>query len=588
MKIKHKLYFLGAASILGIIILIGAKSLFVQQTQALITARTIVDKLEIRLLNLRRNEKDFLLREDLKYLDKFKANTDIFLSLEQQLSSILTSHGLSTSDKLRQDLLKYAEGFERLVMAKSKLGLTAESGLRANYNTELNNALESASPQGKLALLAFNESLHTGEVKSALLNNNNSQLVALADAIAKQYVTIGVAYNKGLMGEARSLSHTVEEQFVTFSKLLNQEITDEENYLDVIETALSIAVMIIILAIILQISRNINFSVHSLLSVIADISNTNNVGLRVTLNGKDELSTVGNFFNSLLGKIEDLVVSSQSKSHKLSLSTAKMNKELDGVISQFNNQAEHTDLMATSVKEMVSTIGEISHSTNIAVDGVGQAAQNAEQGRVVLETTLKNIGELSERLRQSQQSITSLNDFVNQIGGAVTIIQGIAEQTNLLALNAAIEAARAGEQGRGFAVVADEVRSLATRTQKSTEDITKVVTAIQSQMNQVVNDMELCATQGHETQTHSEQLDANLQKIIDDMNDIQGNSQRIAAAIEEQGLVMNQVSDSIAELNTISDKNTASAKEVLKEVESVATQTQDLDTSVSQFKTSHG
>ena len=588
MKIKHKLYFLGFASILGIIILIIAKSVYIEQSKSLFTASTLVDKLEIRLLNLRRNEKDFLLREDIKYLDKFKANTDTFLKLEQQLSSILTSHGLSPSDKLRQDIIKYAKGFEKLVLAKNDLGLTPESGMRAEYNRALSQALDRANPQGKLALLEFDEALHDGEVKSALLNENSRQLVDLADAIAKQHVLIGVAYNKGLMGEARNLSHTVEEQFVSFSKLLNQEVIEEENYLSTIETSLSIAIMVIILAIILQISRNINFSVNSLLSVISNMSNTNNVGLRVELKGKDELSTVGNFFNSLLSKIEDLVVSSQSKSRELTVSTSRMHEELEGVISQFNNQAEHTDLMATSVKEMVSTIGEISQSTNVAVEGVEQAAQNAAQGRVVLETTLRNIGELSGRLRQSQQSITSLNEFVDQIGGAVTIIQGIAEQTNLLALNAAIEAARAGEQGRGFAVVADEVRSLATRTQKSTEDITKVVSSIQAQMNNVVNDIELCAKQGSDTQEHSAQLDENLQKIIDDMHEIQGNSQRIAAAIEEQGVVMNQVSDSITELNAISDKNTVSAKEVLKEVDSVATQTHDLDTSVSLFKTSKG
>lgn len=263
-----------------------------------------------------------------------------------------------------------------------------------------------------------------------------------------------------------------------------------------------------------------------------------------------------------------------------------MHNELQSVIEQFHVQADHTSTMATSVQEMVSTINEISESTAVAVEGVQQASVNAQHGREVVEETVKNIGQLSSILSDSQGSISSLNDHVDKIGDAVNIIQGIAEQTNLLALNAAIEAARAGEQGRGFAVVADEVRALASRTHQSTEEITKVVTAIQTQMATVVTNIDQCNEQGQQTLGASETLDESLGQIITDMTNIQANSERIASAIEEQGIVMNQVSESITELNSISEGNMHSAQNCLNEVDKVSLQASEMDQAVAEFQTS--
>ncbi|TMX46893.1 methyl-accepting chemotaxis protein [Vibrio sp. Hep-1b-8] len=586
MNIKNKLYSLGVVAILGVVSVLFATSHFAQTTAQLNQASLLVSNLEIRLLNLRRNEKDFLLRKDDKYLTSFNNNMSIFLNLETELATILEQRALPDSHQLKQDILSYQKGFNNLVAAYQKLGLKPEQNLLGRYNTELAAIKTSLSSDELLNLFEFNTQVLSGVFADQRLPSNAASLASAAQAVIEQSKIVGLKYNEGLLGDTRNLSHTVEEQFKKFSAALESETQATVEQLAFLKQAVTAVVVLIIFGFIFQISRSINQQVSLLLSAIQQIAHSNNVSLRANLAGKDELSEVGTYFNQLLDKFEHLIAGTQAKSSELSQSTSNMHNALQNVIEQFHVQADHTTTMATAVQEMVSTINEISESTSIAVEGVQQASVNAQSGRKVVETTVSNIDQLTTILGSSQASIGSLNNHVDKIGDAVNIIQEIAEQTNLLALNAAIEAARAGEQGRGFAVVADEVRALASRTHQSTEEITKVVTAIQNQMSEVVTNIDQCNEQGSQTLEASQTLDSSLTQIIDDMTNIQANSERIASAIEEQGIVMNQVSESITELNSISEGNMQSAQQCLTEVDRVSVQATDMDSAVAEFKTS--
>lgn len=586
MNIKNKLYSLGVVAIFGVITIVFATMQFAQTTSQLHQASLLVADLEIRLLNLRRNEKDFLLRKDVKYLDRFNKNIQTFFDLEEKLAVIVKEQDLPSSQQLRRDITAYQTGFNKLVQAYQQLGLASNEKLAGAYNKALDSLRPSLSSDELVNLSQFDNAVSQGVLSPDLLPNNATALIAAARSYIAQAKVIGLKYNEGLLGDTRNLSHAVEEQFKAFSEALEAQTNESSAQIATLKITVTSLVVLIIFVFIFQISRTINQQVANLLLAIQEIARTNNVSLRANLTKKDELSVIGNHFNMLLDKFEALISGSQTKSKQLTHSTSSMHNELQHVIEQFHVQADHTGTMATSVQEMVLTINEISESTSVAVEGVQQASINAKNGRKVVDSTVNNIDQLSSILGSSQESIGSLNNHVDKIGDAVNIIQEIAEQTNLLALNAAIEAARAGEQGRGFAVVADEVRALASRTHQSTEEITKVVSAIQNQMAEVVTNIDQCNEQGAQTLSASRTLDSSLSQIINDMETIQANSERIASAIEEQGIVMNQVSDSITELNTISESNMTSAQQCLSEVDLVSAQANEMDSAVAEFKTS--
>ncbi|MEZ9507591.1 methyl-accepting chemotaxis protein [Vibrio cyclitrophicus] len=568
------------------IALLFTTSQFADTTAQMSQAKQITKELEVRLLNLRRNEKDFLLRSDLKYLDKFDVNYNQFLESESQLNTVLSDLGLANSARLRDDIEAYQVSFVELAKAYEVYGLARDKGLLGRLHEELDSIGATVKAEQQVELYLFNDLIEKGIFDPSGLSVSSSKLLDTAKQVVAQKQVIGLKHNEGLLGQARSGSHAIETQFKEFSAVLEQQTQQEMDKLSLINNILCVTLLVSIILFSWLIVRSIIGKIESLLSVIRNIVDSNDVSIRSHIDGKDELSTLGQYFNQLLDQLEGLIAASQSKSLQLTQSTSNMHDELESVIKQFEVQADHTSTMTTSVQEMVLTIGEISESTSVAAEGVQQAKVNADKGREVVVDTINNITQLSERLSSSQDSISSLNHHVDQIGDAVNIIQGIAEQTNLLALNAAIEAARAGEQGRGFAVVADEVRALASRTHQSTTEITSVVTAIQSQMNASMTEIGECNQQGQLTLKDSEELDASLQLILSDMESIQGNSERIASAIEEQGAVMAQVSDSITELNTISNDNNASAQHCLVEVDKVAEQAHDMDKAVAQFKTS--
>ncbi|MGR5283952.1 methyl-accepting chemotaxis protein [Vibrio maritimus] len=580
MKIKHQLLLLGSLSLLAILAVLGTSTYFARTTDNLSNAVTQLGQLEVTLLNLRRNEKDFLLRKDEKYLDKFNTNAGLFNEQKSALEQTLEASNVPLPNQLDRELADYRSAFTNLVAAYKTLGLTPNDGIMGQFKQELDRHQRNNLT---LSLIELENAVLTG---SALSLNKSG--IAPLDRLGQETLTqrsiIGFKYDQGLLGETRSRSHSIESDFKAFNQTVHNALDQAIATLTTIKWVISGGLIFAIVALIGIILRSISRDVDTLQTNISTIARTNDLTTHVPSEGKNEIASIGRAVNSLLDSFRALVADTQQQSSQLKHSSSNMSSELQLVVEQFHSQSDHTNSMAASVQQMVTTIDEISQTTHKAADVVNQAADNSQQSRTFVDDTVSNIQSLSAVLAESNDEIRSLSDHVGKIGGAVHIIQDIAEQTNLLALNAAIEAARAGEQGRGFAVVADEVRALASRTHQSTEEITNLVTAIQSQMTTVVDDIEQCNTQGAATLSASAKLDTALQQISTDMSEIQANSEQIAAAIEEQGIVMNQVGESITELNEISTDNMSNANACIEEVQKVSGQTQHMDDVVSGYK----
>ncbi|SNX49685.1 Methyl-accepting chemotaxis protein PctB [Vibrio thalassae] len=460
------------------------------------------------------------------------------------------------------------------------LGLNLSQGLTKQFLDAFHNE---SNRNITRELLQYHDDVMFGD-RIGVTPTTNPSLNALGNNVLKQRETIGFAYDQGLLGLTRSNSHKIESDFENFNVRLNRVLDEKIQTIMTAKWTISLLLLVIIAALITYIVRAINLNVNRLHSAIADTAEHNDLTKRVSVKGNDEIASISKAVNSLLDNFASLVGNTQKQSSEIRSSSTNMEDELENVMHQFHSQSDHTNSMATAVQQMVTTIDEIAQTTHNAADVVNKAASNSQNSRAFVENTVGNIESLSSVLAESNEEIRSLNEHVGKIGGAVHIIQDIAEQTNLLALNAAIEAARAGEQGRGFAVVADEVRALASRTHQSTEEITNLVSAIQAQMTTVVTDIEQCNSQGAETLSAAAKLDSALQQISEDMAEIQTNSEQIAAAIEEQGIVMNQVGESITELNEISNDNMSNARNCLDEVKNVSSQTNKMDSAISIFK----
>ncbi|MEH6711941.1 MAG: HAMP domain-containing methyl-accepting chemotaxis protein, partial [Paraglaciecola polaris] len=282
---------------------------------------------------------------------------------------------------------------------------------------------------------------------------------------------------------------------------------------------------------------------------------------RVDVRSTDEIGELGEYFNAFVSKLQGIITEVVESASALSVAAEQMSNVITVTSDGLNRQNSETVQVATAITEMAATVEEVARNSQNASDEANSADGKAKLGNQAVAKTIETINELAAEVDNSAVVLEKLKGDSENISAVLDVIKNIADQTNLLALNAAIEAARAGEQGRGFSVVADEVRTLAQRTQSSTSEIEDLISALQKGAESAVVVMQQNRTKAAETVVQAALAGEFLEAITQGVTTILDMNNQIAVAAEEQTVVAQEINRSIVSIESISLETSSGASQ---------------------------
>jgi len=305
---------------------------------------------------------------------------------------------------------------------------------------------------------------------------------------------------------------------------------------------------------------------------------------RLRVRGNDEITQLTYYFNAFVERIHQVIIQANKSSEAVSAAAEELSSITSESSATITQQAKETDQVATAIHEMSTTVHEVAQNAGEAAAAANRADEQARQGKTQVEDAIRAIHDLNGQVKNSADAVQTLRSDSQNIGSVLDVIRNVAEQTNLLALNAAIEAARAGEHGRGFAVVADEARTLAQRTQQSTDEIQGMREQLQNAAMKAVNVIDESLKFTDATEATATEAAGSLDTILAAVESIRDMNDMIASAAEEQSLVAEEINRNVVNIVDLSQTTSESTQQVNHASDELARQADTLHTLVRQFK----
>ncbi|NVK23528.1 MAG: methyl-accepting chemotaxis protein [Gammaproteobacteria bacterium] len=467
------------------------------------------------------------------------------------------------------------------------------------YNGKHIGSVEAGMSFGQPFFEQFKDKYNV-DISLTVLTDNN-QLKPFASTMNQELISNSEMKQVLSEGEAHFVSELNGVDYATFAKTIEDfsgntvgiiKISkNREAYLSLYDEAqfsiLIISLMAFVGAIFIAkfVASSISKPINDAAAAMKNIAQGDgDLTQRLPVDGEDELATMSQGFNAFAEKVQRSLIEVNNATDVLSTSAEEMSYITQETRDGVRKQQSETELVATAMNEMTATVQEVAQNATEASNFAQSADEQALDGQNVVNAAVDTIVELANEIQRAVDIVNKVEKDSESIGSVLDVIRGIAEQTNLLALNAAIEAARAGEQGRGFAVVADEVRSLASRTQDSTKEIEHMIEQLQSGTREAGTSMQNSSDSSKRSVEHARAAGNALEQITIAVKNISDMNMQIATAAEEQSSVAEEININVVNINDIGNKSSEGAEQThtaSAELSELASRLQKL---LSQFK----